>query len=190
MGFERVAYRGLETGSRAAASYVVSNGKVTFVLTSPLRGTTPKPELSEEDNAFLQEIHKHQERHGDAVKGLLDAKLVHSPHNSNFDADVAFDVDNLDLMFAKVVERGAEVISPPEVLEDEYGCVKLATIRTYRDTTHTLVERSQYRGPFLPGYRVESFRDPISKLLPPVGLDIIDHCVGNVDWDEMEKACA
>lgn len=69
MGFERVAYRGLETGSRAIASHVVRNGDVTFVLTSPLRGLKQSSRFSEEDAKLLAEIHLHQERHGDAVKG-------------------------------------------------------------------------------------------------------------------------
>lgn len=69
MGFERVAYKGLETGSRAIASHVVRNGNVTFVLTSPLRCLEQKSRFSPEDEKMLEEIHAHQERHGDAVKG-------------------------------------------------------------------------------------------------------------------------
>jgi 4-hydroxyphenylpyruvate dioxygenase len=69
MGFERVAYRGLETGSRAIASHVVRNGNVTFVLTSPLRCLEQGNRFSEEERRQLEEIHAHQERHGDAVKG-------------------------------------------------------------------------------------------------------------------------
>jgi 4-hydroxyphenylpyruvate dioxygenase len=70
MGFERVAYRGLETGSRATASHVVRNGNVTFVLTSPLRCIEHSTRFSEEEERLLKEIHAHQERHGDAVKGI------------------------------------------------------------------------------------------------------------------------
>lgn len=71
MGFERIAYRGLETGSRATASHVVRNGDVTFVLTSPLRCLEQSSRFSAEDEALLREMHAHQERHGDAVKGKL-----------------------------------------------------------------------------------------------------------------------
>jgi 4-hydroxyphenylpyruvate dioxygenase len=70
MGFERVAYKGLETGSRVVASHVIRNGSVTFVLTSPLRCLEQAPRFSVEDERLLEEIHAHQERHGDAVKGL------------------------------------------------------------------------------------------------------------------------
>jgi 4-hydroxyphenylpyruvate dioxygenase len=69
MGFERVAYRGLETGSRVTASHVVRNGNVTFVLTSPLRCLEQSTRFSKEDAQLLREIHEHQEKHGDAVKG-------------------------------------------------------------------------------------------------------------------------
>jgi 4-hydroxyphenylpyruvate dioxygenase len=69
MGFERVAYRGLETGSRTIASHVVRNGNVTFVLTSPLRCLAQSSRYSAEEEAQLKEIHAHLEQHGDAVKG-------------------------------------------------------------------------------------------------------------------------
>src|SRR5437016_4512658 len=69
MGFERIAYRGLETGSRAIASHVIRNGNVTFILTSPLRCLEQSTRFSKEDEELLKEMHEHQERHGDAVKG-------------------------------------------------------------------------------------------------------------------------
>ncbi|KAJ4287655.1 hypothetical protein N0V90_012358 [Kalmusia sp. IMI 367209] len=172
MGFERVAYRGLETGSRAIASHVVRNGDVTFVLTSPLRGLKQSSRFSEEDAKLLHEIHEHQERHGDAVK------------------DVAFEVDNLDAIYSSAVSAGAESISAPHTLTDEHGTLRMATIKTYGDTTHTLIEKGSYTGIFLPGYAAApSASDPLSKHLPPVHLSNIDHCVGNQDWDEMDNIC-
>jgi 4-hydroxyphenylpyruvate dioxygenase len=69
MGFEKVAYKGLETGSRITASHVVRNGDVTFVLTSPLRGLKDLDRHSPEEQMLLKEIHAHLEAHGDAVKG-------------------------------------------------------------------------------------------------------------------------
>ncbi|KAH7073946.1 Glyoxalase/Bleomycin resistance protein/Dihydroxybiphenyl dioxygenase [Paraphoma chrysanthemicola] len=172
MGFERVAYRGLETGSRATASHVVRNGNVTFILTSPLRCLEQATRFSEEDARLLREIHEHQERHGDAVK------------------DVAFEVDNLDAIYDAALSSGAEVIAAPHNITDAAGTVRLATIRTYGDTTHTLIEKGNYNGIFLPGYRAEpKTRDALSRFLPSVQLEAIDHCVGNQDWDEMENAC-
>ena len=69
MGFEKIAYRGLETGSRGLASYVVRNGGVTFVLTSPLRGLSMLHDVPEDGRELVKEVHKHLETHGDAVKG-------------------------------------------------------------------------------------------------------------------------
>ncbi|KAH7089497.1 Glyoxalase/Bleomycin resistance protein/Dihydroxybiphenyl dioxygenase [Paraphoma chrysanthemicola] len=172
MGFERVAYRGLETGSRATASHVVRNGNVTFILTSPLRCLEQATRFSEEDARLLREIHEHQERHGDAVK------------------DVAFEVDNLDAIYDAALSSGAEVIAAPHNITDAAGTIRLATIRTYGDTTHTLIEKGNYNGIFLPGYRAEpKTRDALSRFLPSVELEAIDHCVGNQDWDEMDNAC-
>lgn len=172
MGFERVAYRGLETGCRTTASHVVRNGNVTFILTSPLRCLEQSTRFSKEDEQLLREIHAHQERHGDAVK------------------DVAFEVDNVDAIYNAAVSSGADVIAAPHDLSDANGTVRLATIRTYGDTTHTLIQKNGYTGTFLPGYRSEpKARDPLSRFLPSVNLHAIDHCVGNQDWDEMESAC-
>lgn len=67
--------------------------------------------------------------------------------------------------------------------------MRTASIRTYGETVHTLVNRSSYTGAFLPGYRTESGEDPIASALPGIDLEAIDHCVGNMDWDGMEAAC-
>ena len=104
--------------------------------------------------------------------------------------DVAFEVDSVDAVYEAAVRNGAQVIVSPRISKDSSGHVRIATIKTYGDTTHTLVERKQYSGVFLPGYRSESGRkDPLSRFLPSVGLEAIDHCVGNQDWDEMEDVC-
>jgi 4-hydroxyphenylpyruvate dioxygenase len=174
MGFERIAYRGLETKSRAIASHVIRNGNVTFVLTSPLRCLEQSSRFDEEEARTLQEIHEHQEKHGDAVK------------------DVAFEVDNLEAIYSSAIAAGAVSVSAPHTISDDFGKVRLATIKTYGDTTHTLIEKSSYTGIFLPGYEAVSpaaSHDPLSKFLPPVHLSHIDHCVGNQDWDEMENIC-
>lgn len=73
MGFTRVAYRGLETGSRLVASHVVRNGAVIFVLSSPLRGldSVNDERFSDEDRRMLREMHNHITKHGDGVKGML-----------------------------------------------------------------------------------------------------------------------
>jgi 4-hydroxyphenylpyruvate dioxygenase len=174
-GFKTVAYRGLETGSRYFASYVVENSNVRFVFTSPLRSHACLPEdeaISEEESKLLKEIHAHLEKHGDAVK------------------DVAFEVDNVEGVYNKAVEAGAVAVQGPLVSKDaEHGSVTRAVICTYGDTTHTLISRQNYTGPFLPGFRaVEKKASSIS--MPDVPLARIDHCVGNQSWNEMVSACA
>jgi 4-hydroxyphenylpyruvate dioxygenase len=172
MGFKRIAYRGLETNSRAICSHVIRNGDITFVLTSPLRSLDQISRFTPEEQDLLREIHHHLEQHGDAVK------------------DVAFEVDSVDAVFNAAVANGAKVVKGLRTVEDENGKVTMGTIQTYGQTTHTLIERGAYKGTFLPGYRVEtSLEDPILALLPDVLLNRIDHCVGNQDWNEMDKIC-
>ncbi|KAK0634850.1 putative 4-hydroxyphenylpyruvate dioxygenase [Bombardia bombarda] len=177
-GFKTIAYRGLETGSRYIASYVVGNAAVRFVFTSPIRSAKHLPEdepISPDDRALLREIHEHLEKHGDAVK------------------DVAFEVDSVDGVYHKAVAEGADSVQPPQTsldkLNSSHGHVRTAVIRTYGDTTHTLISRSHYTGAFLPGFRAVT-PSAATVSLPLVTLSRIDHCVGNQDWNEMVSACA
>lgn len=175
-GFKVQAYRGLETGSRYFASYVVCNNGVRFVFTSPLRSAVHLPTdetITPEEKKLLLQMHAHLERHGDAVK------------------DVAFEVDSVEGVYNKAVANGEAIaIQPPtEFTDKEHGSVKTAVICTYGDTTHTLIDRSKYTGPFLPGFRAGK-ESTSSVTAPTVPLARIDHCVGNQDWNEMVKACA
>lgn len=174
MGFNLVAYRGLETGSRSIASWVVSNGRATFVLTSPIREAGYRAEdIPEVEIRMIEEIHQHLKTHGDAVK------------------DVAFEVDDARALYDNAVANGATGVQEPiSVYDQRDGEIVTAVIKTYGDTTHSLVERSRYHGTFMPGYRAVTKRDPLADLLPGVTLEAIDHCVGNQDWDGMESACA
>lgn len=150
-GMSLVAYAGPETGQRDRATYVVQQGKVRFVLTTPLHS----------GNAVAEHINKH----GDAVRVI------------------ALWVDDARSAWQETVRRGAKSVAEPSVLEDEYGQVVLSSIRTYGDTIHTFVERGDYSGPFLPGFRAVD-NDTIAR---PVGLLHIDHMVGNVGWHEMNE---
>lgn len=147
-GFSRFAHRGLETGDRQRASYALQQGKVRFVLTSPL---TPESEL----NDWLRQ-------HGDGVK------------------DLAFEVENADHAYEEALRRGAKGAIEPHSFSDENGTARHSAIYTYGDTLHSFYDLQDYTGPFLPGYR-EQHRSQ-----QDCGLEIIDHCVGNVDWGEME----
>ena len=63
------------------------------------------------------------------------------------------------------VERGALVVKEPWEESDENGTVRMARVQTYGDTTHMLIDRSKYKGPFLPGYKPAPYSDPLTKLL-------------------------
>jgi 4-hydroxyphenylpyruvate dioxygenase len=111
------------------------------------------------------EIADHIYRHGDGVK------------------DIAFWVDDAREAFRLAVERGAVPAREPSVLTDDAGEVVIAAIKTYGDTIHSLVERRNYRGLFMPGYKaLETNYHP-----PSVGLRYVDHCVGNVELGAMNK---
>jgi 4-hydroxyphenylpyruvate dioxygenase len=110
-------------------------------------------------------IAEHVARHGDGVR------------------DMAFWVDDARDAWAKAVERGARSVREPTVLTDEHGEVVIAAIATYGDTIHSIVERKNYRGLFLPGF--------VAKASPfepgGVGLKYVDHCVGNVELGKMNE---
>jgi 4-hydroxyphenylpyruvate dioxygenase len=101
--------------------------------------------------------------------------------------DIALEVDDVAAAYAEAVRRGAVGVAPPARLEDEYGSVDCATIRTYGDTTHTFVNRDRYRGVFAPGYRPID-RDRYSPgTYHHAGLRAIDHIVGNVEQGKMDE---
>lgn len=156
MGFTEIAYKGLETGSRDFSSHVVRQDRVTFVFTSSY-----KPDAS-------ADINKHVSVHGDGVK------------------DVAFIVDDARGIYKKAIERGAKSAKEPVELKDDDGTVITASICTFGDTIHTLIQKSDYNGVFLPGYKaVAPKRSECEAKSPEVGLNFIDHCVGNQPDGEM-----
>jgi len=92
-------------------------------------------------------------------------------------------VDDAAKSFEETTSRGAKPFMEPVKEEDEDGYVVRSGIHTYGETVHIFVERSEYNGVFLPGYKKwESSYNPSS-----VGLKFIDHIVGNVGWGEMNK---
>ncbi|MBP0726536.1 4-hydroxyphenylpyruvate dioxygenase [Bacillus sp. RG28] len=91
--------------------------------------------------------------------------------------DIALLVDDVEVAYHGAVERGAVGILPPVELSDEYGTVKKAVIATYGDTIHTLIEKKDYKGVFLPGYKDRAFTIPVNE----TGLIAVDHVVGNVE---------
>jgi 4-hydroxyphenylpyruvate dioxygenase len=111
------------------------------------------------------EIATHVHKHGDGVK------------------DIALWVDDARNSFKLAVERGAQPAYEPKSLTDESGEVVIAGIRTYGETIHSLVERKNYRGVFMPGFVPFAGRGDSDG----VGLKYVDHCVGNVELGAMNK---
>jgi len=98
--------------------------------------------------------------------------------------DLALEVGSAEKAYDYAVRHGARGLVAPHLLEDESGKVVVAAIGTYGDTRHTLVERSGYSGPYLPGYVAAP---PVAA---PAGRCLftgIDHCVGNVEFGKMDE---
>lgn len=109
------------------------------------------------------EIAQHVLKHGDGVKFL------------------SLWVDDATASFNETTKRGAKPFMEPTVFKDEFGEVVMSGIYTYGETIHRFVERKNYQGPFLPG-----FKAPAHKMkTTPVGLLHVDHCVGNVELGAM-----
>jgi len=110
-------------------------------------------------------IAKHVALHGDGVKVL------------------ALWVDDAEYAYNTALERGAASSKPLEIQTDNDGEVRMASIKTYGDTIHTFVERKNYNGTFLPGFTSKKSERPVT----PIGLQYVDHCVGNVELGAMNK---
>ncbi|MDQ2858137.1 MAG: 4-hydroxyphenylpyruvate dioxygenase [Candidatus Eremiobacteraeota bacterium] len=98
--------------------------------------------------------------------------------------DVALRVRDAAAAFDAAVAAGARAVAEPQSMSDEHGRVVVATIATYGDTVHTFIERDAYHGPFMPGF-VRVGQSPGSP--QSANLRAIDHCVGNVGWNEMDR---
>ena len=150
---------------------MVANKEITFVFMSPLQKINQlDANISESDERLIREIHEHVSKHGDSVK------------------DVAYKAEDVTSLYNAAVARGATGVQKPLLLKDELeGEVKIATIKTFGDVCHSLVDRSRYHGPFLPGYHRRNDKDPINEYLSKIDVLCIDHCVGNQDWNQLEE---
>jgi 4-hydroxyphenylpyruvate dioxygenase len=113
------------------------------------------------------EINAHINKHGDGVK------------------IIALWVDDARKSYLETTNRGAKSYVEPYVLEDGNGSVVISGIHTYGETVHLFIERKDYSGDFLPGYMPYTPKFKVE----PTGLKFIDHMVGNVGWNEMNKWC-
>ena len=111
------------------------------------------------DNSIADHIF----RHGDGVKTL------------------ALRVDDAVASWKITTANGAGSYMEPVTLNDEYGELVMSGIHAYGDTVHVFIERKNYQGPFMPGYKKwETAYNPSD-----TGLQYVDHCVGNVGWNQM-----
>jgi 4-hydroxyphenylpyruvate dioxygenase len=111
----------------------------------------------------------HHRRHGDGI------------------VDIALEVPDVDRCIRHARAQGATVLEEPHDVSDEHGTVRLAAIATYGETRHTLVDRSRYTGPYLPGYvaRTSTYRKPEGA--PKRLFQALDHVVGNVELGHMDE---
>jgi len=108
-------------------------------------------------------IGEHIKKHGDGVKVI------------------ALWVEDARSAFEETTKRGAKPYMEPTVEKDEHGEVVRSGIYTYGETVHIFVERKNYKGAFMPGYKpLKSEYNPST-----IGLKYVDHMVGNVGWNEM-----
>jgi 4-hydroxyphenylpyruvate dioxygenase len=114
------------------------------------------------DNPVADHIYKH----GDGVKVL------------------ALMVQDATDAWHQTTQRGAVSYLEPQTLTDDHGTVVMSGIHTYGETVHLFIERKNYSGAFLPGFKpwVTPYYNP-----PSTGLQYVDHCVGNVGWNQMNK---
>ncbi|MCA1221126.1 4-hydroxyphenylpyruvate dioxygenase [Streptomyces sp. 8L] len=155
-GMKLVAYAGPENGSRETASYVLTSGSARFVFTSVIKPST-------DWGRFLGD---HVAEHGDGV------------------VDLAIEVPDARAAYAYATSHGARGLVEPHEVKDEHGTVVLAAIATYGSTRHTLVERTGYEGPYLPGFAAA---EPIVAPQEKRSFQAVDHCVGNVELGRMNE---
>ncbi|GAA5150319.1 4-hydroxyphenylpyruvate dioxygenase [Pseudonocardia eucalypti] len=153
-GMDLVAYSGPETGNRDHHGYLLTSGEGDAAVRFVVTGAVdPDSPLAE-----------HHRRHGDGV------------------GDIALRVPDVDRCIEHARRAGARILDEPHDVSDEHGTVRIAAIAAYGDTRHTLVDRSRYHGPYLPGYQ--------ARHQPGSGEQVfqaLDHVVGNVELGAMDR---
>uniref|UniRef100_A0A3B3VKT6 4-hydroxyphenylpyruvate dioxygenase n=1 Tax=Poecilia latipinna TaxID=48699 RepID=A0A3B3VKT6_9TELE len=155
MGFEPLAYQGLETGSREVVSHVIKQDKIIFVFQSPL-------------NPGNEEMGEHLMKHGDGVKDI-----AFQVEDCDFLVKTARERGAVVVREPWVEEDGNGKV--------KYAVIQTYGDTTH--TLIEYLE--PYKGLFLPRYKEPLFRDPLLAKLPPTGLKFIDHIVGNQPDDQM-----
>ncbi|MGB3186756.1 MAG: 4-hydroxyphenylpyruvate dioxygenase [Ornithinimicrobium sp.] len=114
-------------------------------------------------------MHEHVRVHGDGV------------------SDIRLQVPDVDRCIRHARAVGAEVLVEPHDESDEHGTVRLAAIATYGQTRHTLVQRGDYNGPYLPGFLARTSTQTKRDGAPKRLFQALDHIVGNVELGKMDE---
>jgi 4-hydroxyphenylpyruvate dioxygenase len=117
----------------------------------------------------------------------------HRQHGDGI-VDIALEVPDVDRCVAHARRQGATILEAPHDVSDEHGTVRLASIATYGQTRHSLVDRSRYHGPYLPGYvprrsvpTTGTAQPSCSPGAPRRYFQALDHVVGNVELGQMDE---
>lgn len=111
------------------------------------------------------EVAEHVRKHGDGVKYI------------------ALKTDDSVKCYNVTTEKGAESFLAPETRTDETGNLKISGIKTYGETIHYFIDRTDYKGAFMPGFIPWN----TEYIYPEIGFKYVDHMVGNVNWGEMDE---
>lgn len=159
---------------QAAHFYITAFGFQPLAYAGPETGVKDKVSYAVRQNKLTfvlttalrtqNEIADHVYKHGDGVKFL------------------ALRVGDAKSAWQETTKRGAKSYMEPLSLKDEQGEVVMSGIHTYGEVVHLFIERNQYDGVFMPGFR--KWENPYFKT-ETAGLLYVDHCVGNVGWNQM-----
>lgn len=124
------------------------------------------------------------------LNGAVDAAspliAVHERHGDGI-SDIALQVPDVDRCIEHARTQGATILDEPHDLNDEFGTVRIAALAAYGDLRHSLVDRSRYSGPYLPGYVTRTSTRTKRADAPTRIFQAIDHVVGNVELGRMDE---
>ncbi|VVD05877.1 unnamed protein product [Leptidea sinapis] len=157
--------------AKTASSYFVTRFGFTPLAVKEASEDNPRLSYAVRLNKITIAFESPTKSHGEIAKDL--------EAHGDFVKDVAFEVNDLHELVKRSKKEGAVIVKDVTVEKDDHGTIKYAVLRTYGDNTHTLIDRSDYNGVFLPGYTAME-DDPLNKLLPDTNLTFIDHVEGNI----------
>jgi 4-hydroxyphenylpyruvate dioxygenase len=113
--------------------------------------------------------------------------IAHHARHGDGITDIALEVPDVDRCIEHARSQGATVLEEPHDVTDEHGTVRIAAIAAYGETRHSLVDRSRYSGPYLPGYVARTSSHQKREGAPKRLFQALDHIVGNVELGHMDE---